>query len=79
MIHLPVIGYQSSTHTYLLRAYYLQATLLEAVYIKILRQMQTIKLIQTKTPAYKKEMHNTYWGKMTTKYNVRYQNVKIPR
>lgn len=41
--------------------------------------MQTIKLIQTKTPAYKKEMHNMYWGKMTTKYNVRYQNVKIPR
>lgn len=41
--------------------------------------MQTIKLIQTKTPAYKKEMNNMYWGRMTTKYNIRYQNVKTPR
>ena len=41
--------------------------------------MQTIKFIQTKTPEYKKEMNNMYWGRMTTKYNIRYQNVKIPR
>ena len=41
--------------------------------------MQTIKFIQTKTPEYKKEMNNMYWGKVTKKYNIRYQNVKIPR